>query len=78
MMIEILWRRHFHPGVTGSYHGDMAHAFKAMLADSDCYPAIAGVMWRSIRIHQQVENNPDYCGGRRWFCEAFGKAVQHG
>ena len=72
-MIEVLWRKHYHPGVTGSFHGDMAHAFKAMLADSDCWPETARKMWVSIRLHMGIERDPRYRGERKWFTEAFSK-----
>src|SRR5690242_19149288 len=67
-MIQALWNRHYH--ATGSYHGDMAHAFKAILADSDCDHLTRRKMLLAISHHQRVELSPRYTG-RRWFCEAF-------
>jgi hypothetical protein len=73
-MIQILWRRHYHAGITGSYHGDMAHAFKAMLADTDCGHLDRRKMLRSIDEHKRIERGPRYVG-RQWFCETFSKTV---
>ena len=69
-MIQTLWRRHYHEGVTGSYHGDMAHAFKVMLADTDCGHLDRRKMLRAIDEHKRIERGPKY-EGRQWFCEAF-------
>lgn len=67
-MIQALWKRHYHAGVTGSYHGDMVHAFKAMLADTDCDPVTRRKIERSIGAHKRTERLPTYTG-RQWFCE---------
>lgn len=69
-MIQALWNRHYHEGVTGSYHGDMAHAYKAMLADSDCDHLTRRKLLLAINHHITAEHSPRYTG-RRWFCEAF-------
>ena len=70
-MIETLWKRHYHPGVTGSYHGDMARAFKAMLADPDCDDRARESVVRAIRKHKQLEaTTPDLPGGK-CFSELF-------
>jgi len=74
-MIETLWKRHYHPGVTGSYHGDMAHAFAAMLEDTDCCEGARRKMLVAIRVHIHLESLPDWhsvVGGRKWFTERFG------
>jgi hypothetical protein len=69
-MIQALWNRHYHAGVTGSYHGDMVHAFKAMLADTDCGHLDRRKMLRAIHQHKAAESSPRHTG-RRWFTEAF-------
>ena len=70
-MIEILWKRHFHSGLAGSYHGDMAAAFDAMLKDSDIDEKTVEKMWESMQLHMTIERGPQYAG-RKWFCERFG------
>lgn len=69
-MIQALWNRHYHEGVTGSYHGDMAHAYKAMLADSDCDHITRRKLLLAIDQHKHIETLLQHTG-RRWFTEAF-------
>lgn len=69
-LIEVLWDRHYAPGTTGSYHGDMADAFAKMLADEMCSLTVAKVLRRSIQAHMQVERSGSY-QGRRFFCERW-------
>lgn len=70
MMIETLWDRHYVAGVTGNYHGDMAHAFAKMLDDSDCDPDTRRKMQTAIDIHCRLEAAASYTG-RQWFTEKF-------
>lgn len=70
-MIEILWRRHYQHGITGSYHGDMARAFALMLADPDCDGNARRKLHGAIRIHCTAERWPEH-EGRKWFCERCG------
>lgn len=69
-MIETLWNRHYVSGVTGDYHGDMAYAFRAMLADASCTEATRTQIMRSVKIHIDLEQ---FCAyrGRKWFSESF-------
>ena len=70
-MIQHFYNKHWH-AVTGSYHGDMAHAFKAMLADMDFAGYFRDVqkVTRAIQIHIGLERDPQY-KGRKWFTETF-------
>lgn len=74
----MFWRRHYHPGVTGSFRGDMAHAFALIVADpeSKFYDGVIRALWRSVRIHMEIERSPRYTGGRKWFCEKFGLELE--
>ncbi len=67
-MIETLWQRHYHPGVTGEFHGDMALAFRRMLDDPDLHERLQ--LDVAVRVHKSVESSANY-GGRKWFCETF-------
>lgn len=71
-MIQALWDRYFHEGVTGSYHGDMAHAFASMLEDVECSPVTKQKVWRAILVHMAIERRHDH-QGRKWFCERWGR-----
>ena len=78
IMFETFWRRHYHSGVTGSFHGDMAHAFAAIAEDPDVkfYPEVVRSLWTAVRIHMDIERSPWYTGGRKWFCERFGTEAE--
>lgn len=73
-MLHALWNRYYHPGVTGSFHGDMARAFQAILQDSDCDRKTHDKIQRSVREHRAVENSVLY-KGTKWFCEVFPKGI---
>jgi hypothetical protein len=66
-----LWKKHYHAGVTGSYHGDMALAFEAISKDPECDHATHEQLRQSVAIHMGLEHRPDHVG-RKWFCEKFG------
>jgi hypothetical protein len=71
-MIEQLWKRCYTPGVTDSYHGDMAHAFALMLNDKeftpDAWPKERRKIVESIFQHRRIEGSAGYLG-RKWFTE---------
>jgi hypothetical protein len=71
-MLEIFWKKHYVSGVTGSYHGDMAHTFTKILNDEDFqyYPKAYNQVVQSVRIHRHVESNFTFTE-RKWFCEKF-------
>lgn len=69
-MIEVLWRRHYHNDVSGSFHGDMARTYKDMLDDRDCDETARLLIMIAIGIHKDIERSPYYIG-RRWFTEVF-------
>jgi hypothetical protein len=69
-IIQALWARYYVVGITSEYHGDMAHAFRAMLADPQCNEAAERKMRAAIRLHREIESSPEY-KGRKWFCEYF-------
>ena len=71
--LETLWLRHYHPGVTGSYHGDMAFAFDSMSKDKDCECDLetATKLRHAAKIFTNLERIPSH-NGRKWFCELFG------
>lgn len=76
-MIEILWKRHYHPEVTGNFHGDMARAFQFMLADPECDDVARRKMGISIRAHIAIEHSQYFPSDeRKWFTEAFPREVQ--
>jgi hypothetical protein len=68
--IQVLWERHYSVGVTGSFYGDMAHAFTLMLNDRDCGPLEREQLLNAIRVHCRLERASSHAG-RRWFCERF-------
>ena len=68
--IQVLWRKHYIVGITGSFHGDMAYAFAAILKDSDCDTKVYRQIWISIRRHLAIESHKLY-HQRRWFTERF-------
>lgn len=74
-MIQLLWTRHYQPGVTGSFHGDMAHALVAMLADPDCDRDCKIVIEHCIRVHAAMELAPTHTG-RKYFCEQWGTKAE--
>lgn len=74
-MITTLWKRHYHVGVTGSYHGDMAVAFDAISKDADCDLLTAQKMRRAAATHMEAERQPEH-KGRKWFCERFGTPAE--
>lgn len=63
-LIEMLWARHYEPGLTGSYHGDMALAFQKMLDDRDCNGETREKVRRSIWHHTKAEASPQHTGRR--------------
>ena len=73
--ITMLWKRHYVSGVTGSYHGDMARAYAAMLDDPECDRSTASKMRGAINIHMHAERHPAHTG-RHWFCERLGRVEE--
>lgn len=74
-MFQVLWARHYQPGLTGSFHGDMAAAFDAISRDPDCDLQVAQMMRYASAVHMGIERDPRH-EGRRWFCERFGTAAE--
>lgn len=68
--MQNLWNKHYRHGVTRSFHGDMAAAFKLMLEDSACTEFFKAKILKSIQTHKMVERMATY-KGRKWFTEAF-------
>ena len=76
-MIETLWKRHYCPGLTGSFHGDMADAWVKMLADPECDMATARKIRQSAESHMRIERLiPFDSTKRKWFCEKFGSTSE--
>jgi len=63
-----IWNRHYVAGVTGSFHGDMAHAYRKMLADDECGVRERQKMLQAARVHAHMEA-VEGVTGRRWFTE---------
>lgn len=74
-LIEQLWSKHYVAGITGSYHGDMAIAFSAILADSLCDGVVAHAIRSATSIHCRLERTKEHVG-RKYFCEQFGTPAE--
>ena len=70
-----LYDRHHRPGLTGSYHGDMAAACAMIRTDTELDAIGAEDLTRAVRAHLATERDPRH-KGRRWFCEQFGTAAE--
>ena len=73
--IEVLWAKHYVPGITGSYHGDMASAFNAIRADARCGARVNRLIQNAVSVHLRLERMESH-KGRRYFVELFGTAEE--